>query len=69
MLLKKLQHSSSFLVGWVLRAQHTLLCGQRGRQQGHGLRCLALAAQRNAEYAGYAEACRVVGPQRTLGLG
>ena len=41
---------------WVPRAQHTLLCGQRGREQGHGRRCLALEAECSGEYVGYSEA-------------
>ena len=54
---------------WVPGAQHTLLRGQRGCKQGHGLGCLAFVAQGNGECVGCSEACWVVGPQRALGLG
>ena len=69
MLLEMLQFLRRLVGLWVPRAQHTLLCGQRGREQVHGLRCLALVAECNGECGGYAEALWVVGPQRALGLG
>ena len=69
MLLEMLQNLRGSLGVWVPWPQHTLLRGQRGREQGHGLRCLAFAAECSGEIAGYVEAGRVVGPQRALGLG
>ena len=47
-----LQCVHGMLGAWVHRAQRTLLRGQRGREEGHGLRRLALLAERDAECAG-----------------
>ena len=49
MLLQTPQLLRRVLGVWVPGPQHTLLCGQRGRKQGHGLGCLALAAHCNGE--------------------
>ena len=62
MLLPTLQLLRGSLGLWVPRAQHTLLRGQRGREQGHGLGCLALVAQCSGECVGYVEACGWSGP-------
>ena len=52
MLLKFFQLSRGSFGLWVPRAQHTLLRGQRGREQAHGRRCLALFAECSGEYVG-----------------
>ena len=69
MLLEMPQISRGMLGLRVSRAQYTLLHGQRAREQGHGIRCLALDGECSGECVGYVEAGWVVGPQRALGLG
>ena len=49
MLLETPQLLRGVLGGWVPRAQHTLLRGQCGREQGHGLGCLALVTECKGE--------------------